>query len=200
MFPEVVHVPEKFDIKPVSLKSLQTALIIVDMQNAFVHEKGRLFVPDSRKIIEHVRKLLEKARSKKVSVIYTQDWHTKDDVEFSIWGEHAVANTWEAEIIDELKPLEDEIVIRKLRYDGFYGTYLEDILRMRKIEYIVITGTVANICVLHTAGSAALRGFKIVLPVDCIAALNEFDYMTTLRQVSFLYKGILTKSDLVDFI
>lgn len=42
---------------------------------------------------------------------------------------------------------------------------------MRKIEYIMITGTVANICVLHTAGSAALRGFKIVLPVDCIAAL-----------------------------
>ncbi|MEM1584548.1 MAG: isochorismatase family cysteine hydrolase [Nitrososphaerota archaeon] len=82
-----------------------------------------------------------------------------------------VANTWEAGIIDELKPLEDEIVIRKLRYDGFYGTYLEDILRMRKIEYIMITGTVANICVLHTAGSAALRGFKIVLPVDCIAAL-----------------------------
>ncbi|MEM2016318.1 MAG: isochorismatase family protein [Nitrososphaerota archaeon] len=63
------------------------------------------------------------------------------------------------------------MVIRKLRYDGFYGTYLEDILRMRKIEYIMITGTVANICVLHTAGSAALRGFKIVLPVDCIAAL-----------------------------
>ncbi|MEM1584549.1 MAG: isochorismatase family protein [Nitrososphaerota archaeon] len=88
MFPEVVHVPEKFDIKPVSLKFLQTALIIVDMQNAFVHEKGRLFVPDSRKIIEPVRKLLEKARSKKVSVIYTQDWHTKDDVEFSIWVEH----------------------------------------------------------------------------------------------------------------
>jgi len=62
-----------------------------------------------------------------------------------------------------------------------------------------VTGVVANICVLHTAGSAALRGFKIVLPVDCTAALNDFDLKLTIRQVSFLYRGIITSSELISF-
>ncbi|MEN2974594.1 MAG: isochorismatase family cysteine hydrolase [Candidatus Caldarchaeales archaeon] len=199
-FPEYVKVPEKFEVKHVELDSSKTALIIVDMQNAFSHERGSLFVPESRKTIESIKRLLEKARTKNVTVIYTQDWHQKDDPEFGIWGRHAVAGSWEAEIIDELKPREEEIMVKKLRYDGFYGTYLDDLLRMRKIENLVISGTVANICVLHTAGSAALRGYKIFIPIDCISSLNEFDFISTLRQVTFLYRGVLTSSDLISFI
>jgi nicotinamidase-related amidase len=200
MFPEYVKVPEKMDVKPIELEASKSALIIVDMQNAFVHEKCRLFVPESRKTIEPIRKLLEEARSKNVLVIYTQDWHQKDDPEFNVWGEHAVAGTWEAEIIDELKPIDGDVLIKKLRYDGFYGTYLDDVLRMRKIENTVITGTVANICVLHTAGSAALRGYKVVIPIDCISALSMFDYISTLRQVTFLYRGLLTTHEGVRFV
>ncbi|MEM2216308.1 MAG: isochorismatase family cysteine hydrolase [Nitrososphaerota archaeon] len=200
MFPDHVKIPEKFEVKPARLEASKTALIIVDMQNAFAHEKGRLFVPESRKTIEPIKKLLEKARSKNVLLVYTQDWHQKDDPEFNIWGEHAVAGTWEAEIVDELKPSDRDVLVKKLRYDGFYGTYLDDVLRMRKIEKTVITGTVANICVIHTAGSAAIRGYKVVIPVDCISALNEFDYMSTLRQATFLYRAILTTHDKINFI
>jgi nicotinamidase-related amidase len=50
-----------------------------------------------------------------------------------------------------------DIVVQKTRYDGFYGTFLENLLGFYGIKHLVITGTVANICVLHTAGSAALR-------------------------------------------
>jgi len=200
LFPEYVRIPEKIEVKPIELEASKTALIIVDMQNAFVHERGRLFVPESRKTIEPIRKLLERARSKNVTVVYTQDWHQKDDPEFNIWGEHAVAGTWEAEVIDELKPLDKDVLIKKLRYDGFYGTYLDDVLRMKKIEYTIITGTVANICVLHTAGSAAIRGYRVIVPVDCISALSDFDYFSTLRQISFLYKGILTTHEKITFL
>lgn len=200
LFPEIVKIPEKFEVKPVDLDSSKSALIIVDMQNAFAHEKGSLFVPESRKTVNSLKNLLEKARSRRVLVVYTQDWHPEDDPEFSIWGKHAVAGTWEAEIIDELKPRGDEILIKKLGYDGFYGTFLDDVLRRKKVENLVVSGTVANICVLHTAGSAALRGYKIFIPIDCISALNEFDYISTLRQVTFLYRGVLTTSDLVNFI
>ncbi|MEM1559987.1 MAG: isochorismatase family cysteine hydrolase [Thermoproteota archaeon] len=200
MFPDHVKIPEKFEVKPARLEASKTALIIVDMQNAFAHEKGRLFVPESRKTIEPIKKLLEKARSKNVLLVYTQDWHQKDDPEFNIWGEHAVAGTWEAEIVDELKPSDRDVLVKKLRYDGFYGTYLDDVLRMKKIEKTVIAGTVANICVLHTAGSAAIRGYEVFIPIDCISALYEFDYMSTLRQATFLYRAILTTHDKIDFI
>ncbi len=65
---------------------------------------------------------------------------------------------------------------------------------MYGIKNLVITGTVANICVLHTAGSAALRWYNVVIPMDCISALNEDDFKLTLRQIDFLYRGTIVKS------
>jgi len=188
-------------IKPrsCSLEPRKTALIIVDMQKDFVYPDGKLYVPGSEKIIPSIRMLLDRARANRVKVVYTQDWHPENSPEFKIWPEHCVMGSRGAEIVDELKPQPGELIIRKETYDAFYRTELEERLREANVENVIVTGVVANICVLHTAGSAALRGLKIVLPVDCTVALNEFDYRLTLRQVSFLYKGTITRSDLLSF-
>ena len=196
---QTLRLPEELKVEEVELPSDKTALIIVDMQNDFVRKEGKLCVPDAEKTIPAIKRVLEKARESGVTVVYTQDWHGRDDPEFRIWGEHARAGTWGAEIVEELKPREDEYVVRKLRYDGFYGTSLDHILRLHNIENLVITGTVANICVLHTAGSAALRWYNVVVPVDCVSALNEFDYAAALRQITFLYRGKLTTSEKLRF-
>ncbi len=62
------------------------------------------------------------------------------------------------------------------------------------IETLVIVGTVSSICVLHTAASAGLRWYNIVVPADGISALTDFDQAMTLRQVSTLYTGTIVKS------
>jgi Amidases related to nicotinamidase len=157
----------RYEVKEnVEIPAKESALIVVDMQNDFAHERGSLFVPESRRTIEPIRLLIEKFRGKNSTVIYTQDWHSEDDPEFKIWGRHAVANTWGAEIVDELKPKDADILVKKLRYDAFYGTSLDHILRIKGIENLVIVGTVANICVLHTAGSAALRWYNVIIPMN----------------------------------
>ncbi len=189
-----VEVPEIPVEHAVRLPADRTAVIIVDMQNDFVKPGGKLYVPAAQKTIEPIRRLLGKAREKNVMVAYTMDTHYPGDPEFRIWGEHAVKGTWGWQIVDELKPVEGEVVVEKTRYDGFYGTPLDDLLRSYGIENVVVVGTVANICVLHTAGSAALRHYRVVMPMDGISALNEFDYYLTLRQVSFLYRGIIVES------
>jgi len=189
-----VEVPEIRIVDKVELPSKESAVIVVDMQNDFVKPGGKLVVSTAMETIPRIKKLLDKAREKNVRIIYTKDTHYPGDPEFNIWGEHVVKGTWGWEIVDELKPKENDIVVEKTRYDGFYGTPLDDLLRVYGIKYTVITGTVANICVLHTAGSAALRWYKVVVPVDAISALNEFDYYATLRQIEFLYRGILVKS------
>ena len=194
MSKKMVRVPGYEIKKKIELESKETALLIVDMQNDFVKPEGSLLVPDAIKTVSNIKNLLLKFRENKAKVIFTQDWHYPGDPEYEIWGKHVEAGTWGASIIDELKPEEDEIVVRKTRYNGFYGTPLDEYLRIYGIKNVIITGTVANICVLHTAGSAALRFYKVILPVDAISALNEFDYEVAFRQVNFLYKGILTKS------
>ncbi|MFN4182466.1 MAG: cysteine hydrolase family protein, partial [bacterium] len=148
----------------------------------------------TREILPRVQALVNQARRQGVLIIFTQDWHQENDPEFALWPVHCVENTEGAEIVEELKPQPAEIVIKKLRYDAFYGTSLEHILRWRKIDTVVVTGTVANICVLHTAGSAALRWFRVVVPVDAVAPLTEFDLQSTFRQIHFLYRGILVRS------
>ncbi|MGC9068903.1 MAG: cysteine hydrolase family protein [Thermoprotei archaeon] len=190
-----VEVPEVHIIDSLSVDSARAVIIVVDMQNDFVDLKGKLSVPTAIKTVKNIKRLIENARNHNVPIIYTQDWHMKDDPEFRIWGEHAVANTWGAEIIDELKPHENDIIIKKLRYDAFYGTQLEHVIsRVLKKDILIIVGTVANICVLHTAGSAALRWFDVIVPIDGISALTEFDLHSTLRQIDFLYKGKIVKS------
>ncbi|HKV44875.1 MAG TPA: isochorismatase family cysteine hydrolase [bacterium] len=172
-----------------------TALIVVDMQNDFVDVNGRLCVAAAAATVPAIRRLRAVARAHGLPVIYTQDWHGVDDPEFALWGPHAVAGTWGAEIVPELAPDPGDLVIRKLRYDAFYRTPLEDELRRRQIETLIITGTVSNICVLHTAGSAALRWLRIVVPVDATSALTEFDQQAAFRQIAFLYRGTLMRSD-----
>ncbi|WP_202908736.1 cysteine hydrolase family protein [Vulcanisaeta sp. EB80] len=195
-----VKIPEMEIKEDVILVPSKTAVVVVDMQNDFVKPNGKLYVPTAQATVPAIRKLLEKARDANVPIIYTQDWHFKNDPEFRIWGEHCVMNTWGAEIIDELKPMPDDILIRKRRYDAFFGTDLDYVLRhVVHADTLVIVGTVANICVLHTAGSAALNWYNVVVPIDGISALDEFDYYAALRQITFLYKGVLTKVDSIRF-
>ncbi len=187
---ETVAVPEIKFKDQVRLPASKTALIVVDMQNDFVKEGGSLVVPTAIETVPHIQALLESARSAGVRVAYTQDTHFEGDPEWQIWPEHCRAGTWGWKIVDELKPRPNEIVCQKSRYDGFYDTWLDHFLtRVWQVEHLVIVGTVSSICVLHTAASAGLRWFHIVVPANGISALTEFDQALTLRQVSWLYVG-----------
>jgi nicotinamidase-related amidase len=94
--------------------------------------------------------------------------------------------------VDALAPAENETVLRKVRYDAFYGTPLDHQLRVWGVDTLVICGTVANICVHYTAASAALRWYNVVIPRDAISALDPFDLESSLRQTDFLFAGRVT--------
>ena len=172
----------------------RTALVVVDMQNDFVKEGGSLLVPDAEATIPAIKNLLNLARNSGMKVVFSQDTHTDGDPEWEIWPEHAREGSWGWEIVEELTPREDELVIRKVRYDAFYGTHLDHFLRLWKVDTLMICGTVANICVHYTAASAALRWYEVILPRDATSALDPFDLESSLRQTAFLFAGKITGS------
>lgn len=194
-----ITVPEIPRTKKVDLREKNAALIVVDMQNDFAHPDGKLFCEEAPETFEKIGSLAGRARKAGVPVFYTQDWHTEDDPEFEIWGEHARAGTWGSQIVDELSPHDKDRVIKKPRYDAFYATSLDHQLRTLGVTDLVVTGTVANICVLRTAGSAAIRFYDVVVPEDAVSALTPFDKAAALRQVDFLFAGKVTRSDGVRF-
>jgi nicotinamidase-related amidase len=189
-----LEVPEYEVHAEVSLDPTRTALVIVDMQNDFVKEGGTLVVPDAEATIPRIRALLDAARESGTKVVYSQDTHNDGDPEWEIWPEHAREGTWGHRIVEELAPREDELVVRKVRYDAFYGTHLDHFLRLWGVESLVICGTVANICVHYTAASAALRWYDVVIPRDATSALDPFDLEASLRQTAFLFAGRITES------
>lgn len=185
-----VEVPEINYQSDVPLPANRTALIVVDMQNDFVKEGGTLVVPDAGATIPNIQQLLTKAHSAGMPVAYTQDTHFDNDPEWAIWPEHCRHNSWGWQIVDELAPQPGDLICQKSRYDGFYGTWLDHFLRsVWKVENLVIVGTVSSICVLHTAASAGLRWYNVVVPANGTSALTEFDQALALRQISWLYTG-----------
>ena len=189
-----VEVPDYEVHGEVRVDPARTALIMVDMQNDFVKEGGSLVVPDAEGTIPVIRGLLERARVSGMKVVFTQDTHTEGDPEWDIWPEHVREGTWGWQIVDELAPREDELVIQKVRYDAFYGTHLDHFLRLWGVDTVIICGTVASICVHYTAASAALRWYDVVIPRDATSALDPFDFEASLRQTTFLFNGRVTES------
>lgn len=194
-----VEVPEYKVLAEISVPARGAALLVADMIFDFVKPEGKLFVPEAPKTLGPIRRLVNKARAAGVPVIFIQDWHRPDDPEFAIWGPHSIQDTPGTAVVPELDPRPEDLYVRKRTYDAFHGTDLEILLRQKGVKTLIITGTVANICVLYTAASASLRGYEVIVPIDCISPLNPFDYQAALRQISFVHQGKLAKAEAIHF-
>ncbi|ELZ80355.1 cysteine hydrolase [Haloferax larsenii] len=187
------------------LDPTRTAVIVVDMQNGFCHPDGSLFAPASESALDHVKTVVSRAREAGARVVYTRDVHPPEQFEdahyydeFERWGEHVVEGTWDAELVDELDVRDDDLVVEKHTYDAFYQTELEGWLESHGIDDLLICGTLANVCVLHTAGSAGLRDYRPMLVTDALGYLDPdhkeyavehadwlFGETTTIEEIAF---------------
>lgn len=159
------------------------AFLIIDMLKDFVRKNGKLEVPKSREIIQNIQEKLEKQREKNNLIIYVADRHREKDKEFKNYPPHAIAGTEGAEIIKELEPKKNEIVINKRRFSAFYGTDLDLTLREKDIKKLTITGILTNICVLYTAADAKMREYEVSVPRDSVATNEEKTNEFALKQM-----------------
>ncbi|WP_440766871.1 cysteine hydrolase family protein [Natronorubrum sp. DTA7] len=187
------------------LEPTDTAVVVVDMQNGFCHPDGSLYAPGSETVIEPIADLVEQAAETGAAVVYTRDVHPPeqfDDAhyydEFEQWGEHVLEGSWEADIVDELPVEAADHVVEKHTYDAFYNTELEGWLNARGIDELVICGTLANVCVLHTGGSAGLRDFRPLMVEDCIGAIEDAHKEYAIDHADWLF-GEVVDSDDLDF-
>ena len=166
----------------------KAALIVVDMLNDFIDEKGALYCGQgARDIIPFVKKRMEAHRRAGSLVVYLHDAHAKDDLEFEKFPVHCVADTWGSRIIDALVPRSGERVLPKTRYSGFYGTELENILAAHGPEEVEVVGVCTSICVMDTVGGLANRDYRTIVPRAGVADFDAEGHRYALLRMERLY-------------
>ena len=179
-----------------------TAVVVVDMQNGFCHPDGSLYAEPSEAAVEPVTALVDRAREAGASVVYTRDVHPPeqfDDAhyydEFDRWGEHVVEGSWDAELVADLDVRDDDHVVEKHTYDAFYRTDLEGYLDAHGIDDLLICGTLANVCVLHTAGSAGLRDYRPVVVEDALGYITAEHREYAVDHADWLFGETATRAE-----
>jgi ureidoacrylate peracid hydrolase len=180
-----------------------TALLVVDMQNDFCHPEG-YYARNGRPAapiaaaVEPIAGLLPAARAAGLATVFTRivyatqadlaDEHGVRPAAWSGSGIRLQVGSWGAEIVDELRPMPGEPVFDKPAYSAFYQTELEEWLRSHGIRTVVVTGTVAYACVLHTAFDAFVRGFDVLLVEDAVSSWFD-DLADAARRITQLLLG-----------
>ena len=173
------------------------AVLVVDMLNDFVY--GKLQCSRAKKIIPKIKLLLDISRKRGIPIFYCSDAHLKSDsYEFKLWGPHALKNTQGAQIIKDLSPSSNDVVITKRTYSAFYNTKLDEILKKffsnKGPDILIITGIHTNICVMHTAFDAFVRGYDIIIPEDGITSFQEQDHIASLDYMKTNYGAKIIKT------
>jgi len=191
------------------------ALLIIDMQNDFLHEQGKARLQGSRdlgpmlEMVPRQVRLIEAARDARVPVIYILQTTLEDHVSSSdVWieartrarysGEDmCVEGSWGHEVLEAVAPVVGDILIKKFRYSGFAGTNLELILRSLERRAVICVGTSTNVCVEATAWDAFHHEFYVVYAADACASWDMGLHESTLSTADTRYATVATVEDVV---
>lgn len=208
--------------EPLEVDLQKTAIIIMDMQNAFVMKGGMfdlwgLDITPCQRIVDPIKKIASAARSGRVKVIYTVHnyspdlregggpdspmWYKASTIthirEHPEWQDKLqIRGTWGADIVEQLKPRKGDIVVEKQRYSAFYQTNLDIILKTYNIKYLMFTGLATNICVEASVRDAFYMGyFPILISDACANAGPSFTQDSTIFNIKLCFGWVTTSEN-----
>jgi ureidoacrylate peracid hydrolase len=191
-----------------ALDPRRSALIVIDMQNAFVAPGAPIEVPAGRAIVAPINRLAAELRRRGVPVIWVTHENRKDGRDWAGFFDAFVAPGRRAEaaaalaagsdlqkLWPELEVAAEDVRVTKNRYSAFIRSDFEKMLHQRDIDTLLIAGTKTNVCCECTARDAMMLDFKVVLLSDCTAALSDEEHRATLENVIQQFGDVLTADE-----
>ncbi len=188
------------------LNPKHTALLVIDMQKGFLARGLPTEIPNGRKIVPRLAKLVADARKRGALIVFTRMSHDfiGKGPYGKLWPSHFRENgepylkrgSEIFKVAPELAPESGDIIIDKDRYSAFFNTNLETILKDRKIENVIITGLASNVCCESTARDAFFRDYIVFFLSDCNAALDEAQHQSTLNNVRICLGWVATADEI----
>ena len=165
-------------------------LIVVDMQNDFLHPDGVLYGGQMcRDIIPFVCDNIMTYRRNNDIVILSADTHSENDRQFKIWPPHCVYKSWGWELIDEIKEIAVGCtIIKKPKFSAFYKTKLDSIVDVEDVE-VTVLGVFTSMCVSHTVADLYNRDAITTIPRNGIADADPEAQAQSLKYFENIYKA-----------
>jgi nicotinamidase-related amidase len=174
------------------------ALLLIDVINDFDFPEAdkllRFAVPMAHSIAE----LKKRAREQGIPCIYVNDNFGRWRSDFKSQVEYCLQERGK-EIVELLLPEESDYFVLKPRHSGFYSTSLDVLLKYLGAKVLILTGVAADICVLFTANDAYMRGFRVVVPPDCVAANTQEETNHVIVHIQKALKCDVRMSTELDF-
>jgi len=190
-----------------TIEPRRCALIVIDMQNAFVAEGAVFETPPARAMLPRLQHLIEFARASKIPIVWTQSDHRPPYGGLMLHKFPPIAEDrilWQGEPSFEmyphmLQPREGKLEYRivKHKFDAFFETDLDAILRYHRADTVIITGTATNACCESTARSAFMRDYKVVFPNDLNATFDDAMHQATLKNIDLLFGRVVSSDELL---
>lgn len=211
--------------EPLDVAFGKSAIVVVDMQNAFASKGGLLDlagidISGAGQVMRAIDVVLRAARERGVQVVYLQTGYKPDlsngggasspnprketalclmRARPELKGKLLVEGTWDFEIVRELTPRPEDIVVLKTRYSGFAGTTLDSVLRAREIRYLFFVGIATNVCVESTLRDAYFHEYWPILVTDgAMQAGPPAAHEATIFNVESFFGWTLTSKSLIE--
>ena len=209
--------------EPIVIDTAKTAVIVVDMQNDFgsaggMFQRAGFDISLIQAAVPPTAKVLDAARKERIKVIYLKmafkpdlsDAGSADSpnrvrhLQLSVGktvrapnGKESrilIRDTWNTDILSELTPKADDVVLYKTRFSGFYKTELDAILQRLGIRYLILAGCLTGVCVESTIRDAMFRDYLAVALADCTGEPNKDSHEAALKRIEMPF-GWVSNSD-----
>jgi ureidoacrylate peracid hydrolase len=217
--------------QPITIEIPKTAVIVVDMENDFgskggMFDRAGLDISMIRSAVPPTSRVLASARQNGIAIIYLKMGFRPDlsdlgdlqapnrtrHLHFGVGqrlsapdgteGRILIRDTWNTDIISELKPKTEDRIVYKHRFSGFFETELDEILKRLGIKYLIVTGCTTSVCVESTVRDAMFRDYSCVLLADCMGepignGLPRSNHEASLLTMQTLFGWVSTSDNFV---
>ena len=185
------------EIKPYNIRQAwprpdRCGLLVIDMQ--------QYFLSIAAPILGNVLSLVEACRSKGIEILFTRHGHRDISEDGGMlaewWGDLIAYGSKDWELINALEAADTGGMIDKNRYSAFKGTGLDEHLKSRKIEELIITGVMTNCCCETTARDAFVRDYRVFFVSDATATVNDELHIASLKNLAYGFAHIVSTKQL----
>jgi maleamate amidohydrolase len=184
----------------------KAAVVVVDFINAYITPESPLYAPPVVEAVRETVPLLDMARRNGILVIYSRVIYSPHGLDGGIFVQKVpvlrkmVEGEPLADIVPELPPSPQDVIINKQYASVFFGTSLAALLTSQGVDTLIVTGCSTSGCVRATAVDGMQHGFRVIVPRECVGDRHQEPHDANLFDVNSKYGDVVAKAEVLEYL